>query len=125
MNRNVMIVEDNDLFVRIYESLFDRLDCRITRARTQTEALELLARTRPDLIVMDNRLPDGSGVEATRAIRARDQFRDTPIIAVTLRAGASDREAMTTAGCTAFMAKPIQVEEFTALARRYLAAASA
>ena len=125
MSRHVLIVEDNDLFVRIYESLFDPLGCRVSRARTQLEAMELLAREQPDLIIMDNRLSDGNGVETTRAIRALAPFRDTPIIAVSLRNAPPEQEAMAEAGCTAFVAKPIKVDEFAALARRYLGSGSA
>ena len=120
MRQKVLIVEDSDLFARLCGSLFKPLGCQVVHVRTQADALRLLERERPDLIVIDHPLPDGSGVEATRRIRACGDLRHTPIIAMTAQTSASEHEAIRNAGCTALVAKPLRLAEFSALARRYV-----
>lgn len=120
MSRNVLIVEDGYLFARFCGSLFRPLDCAVVHVRTKTDALRLLERERPDLIVMGLHLPDGSGLAAIRVIRSRAALRDTPIIAMTMHAVSRDEAEMKDAGCTAFVARPLRVGEFTALAQHYI-----
>lgn len=123
MTRKVLVVEDNELLVRVYDSVFKSLGCRTVHARTVSDALRVLLDERPDLVIMDINLPDGSGVQATRDIRLHKEFSHVPIIAVTTRAGAANEQAIREAGCSAFIAKPIQVAAFSELVQRYLGAA--
>ena len=120
MSNTVLAVEDNDMFARIYEALFASMGCRMLRAKTQAEALRLLETERPDVILMDLRLPDGSGVDAIRAIRGMPEFEATPIITVSTRAVGPEAEAARAAGSTAMLAKPVAVGDLAVLARRYL-----
>jgi CheY-like chemotaxis protein len=120
MSRNVLIVEDGYLFARFCGSLLRPLDCDVVHVRTKTDALRLLERERPDLIVMGLHFPDGSGIDAIRVIRSRAALRDTPIIAMTMHVVSTDEAKMKDAGCTALVERPLRVDEFTALAQRYI-----
>jgi two-component system, cell cycle response regulator DivK len=115
----VLVIEDNDLIMKIYRAIFQQLACRVTPARTIAEALALLTHEQPDLIVVDLWLPDGSGIDATRAIRAQADLKDTPLIVVTTGAASSEDEARAT-GCSACISKPIRVSAFIQLVRQYL-----
>ena len=120
MSYTVLAVEDNALFVRIYKALFASLDCRVVHAGTVTEALEILKTERPNLAVVDLSLPDGSGLEVARAIREREELESIPVFTVATPVTGISEAAMRTAGNTVFLPKPIAVDEFVALARRYL-----
>jgi two-component system cell cycle response regulator DivK len=119
MSRTVMVVEDNELLVGIYKALVALLDCRLIHARTVKQALELLATVQPDLVVLDLRLPDGTGIEVIRAIRAREEFKTIPIVTVTTGA-LNLQSAAHDAGSTLFLLKPVSTDELTAVLRRYL-----
>jgi two-component system cell cycle response regulator DivK len=121
----VFIVEDNELMLRIYLSVFEVLGCKASYARSIAEARALLMHRRPDLIVMDDMLPDGSGAELARELRAREEFFRTPILAVASDGGPVAREAMIRAGCSEFLSKPIQMDVFATVARRHLVRAQA
>ncbi len=123
MSNTVLAVEDNDMFARIYQALFTSMGCRVLRARTRAEALRLIESERPDLILMDIRLPDGSGLDAIRTIRGISGFETTPIVTISTRAVGPEAEAAEAAGSTAVLAKPVAVEDLAALARRYLSGA--
>jgi two-component system cell cycle response regulator DivK len=120
MGRTVMLVEDNELLIRMYDTVLKSLGCSTVRAQTVEAAMQMAAANAPDLVIMDINLPDGSGIEATRRLRSTEAMRDVPIIAVTTRAGVADEAAMREAGATAFMTKPIKIDDFAAAVRRHL-----
>jgi two-component system cell cycle response regulator DivK len=119
VRKRILIVEDSelnrDLLVQIFEDLYD-----IEVAADGAEAVQLAGETRPDLILMDIGLPEMSGLEAVRAIRASGA--GTPIVAVTSRVMPGEREQALEAGCDAFVAKPIDDVQLVAIADRLLAA---
>ncbi len=84
------------------------------------EALAVLAKQRPDLILMDIQLPIMDGYEATRRIKADPAFRSIPIIAVTSYALSGDEEKAREAGCDDFVPKPYSPRELLAKVRQYL-----
>lgn len=101
--KHILVAEDNDsnyLLVRATLKAFD-----LTRAKTGKEAVELASAYHYDFILMDMKMPEMNGIEATREIRKFDQ--STPIFAVTANAFDSDKEAALEAGCNAFITKPI------------------
>ena len=112
------------MFSHIYTALFGPMACRVVSARTKAEAIRLVGSERPDLILMDLRLPDSSGVDAIRAIRAMPGFATKPIIVVSAHAVGQGAEEARAAGCTEMLAKPISVEELTAITSRHLSAAA-
>ena len=67
---------------------------------------------RPDIVLMDIQLPDDSGLDVTRQLKADAELRDTPIIAVTALALGGDEERVLEAGCDAYISKPISIPNF-------------
>ena len=106
MKKRVLIVEDvefnRDLLVQLLEE-----DYEIITANDGGASLELAARERPDLILMDLSLPVVDGLEATRRIKTDESLKSIPIIAVTAHAMQGDREEALAAGCDDYLSKPI------------------
>ena len=123
MQPEVLVIEDNDLITQIYKAIFHELGCCVMSARTIADAQTLLTQERPDLIIMDLRLPDGSGIDATRAIRGQPDLKNIPVIVITDGSPSSEEEARS-AGCSACISKPINVGMFIELVRQYVDARS-
>lgn len=120
---DVLIVEDNERNMRLMRLMLRPLDCHLHEATSGTEALTLLERVTPDLILMDIQLPDIDGLEITRRIRLEEHLRATPIVALTAYAMPGDREMFLEAGCTDYVAKPIEDRRaFLDIVERHLAA---
>lgn len=117
----VLVVEDSDLQNRMYQAIFRQMDIRSVRAGTKREALALARQTMPSLIIMDINLPDGTGIEATREIRAVEGLDKVPVVAVTTRLSTNQESTLREAGFTEFLSKPIDVATFGDVVKRYLA----
>lgn len=109
----VMIVEDNDVNVQILQVFLKKANPnRILVAGNGQEALDLLAREKCDLILMDIHMPVMDGITATNRIRqSGEAWSNVPILAVTAAARGSEREACDRAGVTGFIAKPVSAGE--------------
>ncbi|MBA3016187.1 MAG: response regulator [Proteobacteria bacterium] len=105
--KTVMVVDDNEANLYLMACIIKKMGCRILQARTGEEGVDLAVRERPDLIVMDIKLPGIDGVEATRRIRQSEACAKVPILAVTAHAMTGDRERFLQAGCNAHIEKPI------------------
>jgi DNA-binding response OmpR family regulator len=120
MSKHVLIIDDNELLVKMYRSIFRAMQCSVAHASTMTDALNLLSTTRADLVILDDRLAHGS-TEVSRDLRSRLAATKTPIIATVSRPKASNQEAMRDAGYDSIVTKPFQVNVLSALARHKLA----
>ena len=118
--RCVLIVEDNALNMKLFSAMISAQDCEVLQAENGSRALELARRRHPDLIIMDLQLPDMSGLEVTRALKAAADTREIPVIATTAFTTSSDEAASRASGCDAFMAKPIAISEFLELVETLL-----
>jgi two-component system, cell cycle response regulator DivK len=121
----VLIVEDSDLQNRMYQAIFRQMDIRSVRAGTKREALALARQTMPALVIMDINLPDGTGIEATREIRAIEGLDKVPVIAISTRLSTHQETTLREVGFTEFMHKPIDVTSFSNLVKRLLTGAAA
>ena len=110
--KNILLVEDNPVNRRLAVFLLRSQGYEVREATTALEALEMLEKERPDLIVMDIQLPGMDGLEATRKIKAQPATTDIPIIAVTSYAMKGDREKAMAAGCAGYVTKPIDKNIF-------------
>ena len=111
MSKKVLIVEDNELNMKLFHDLLDSQGYETLQTREGLQALALAREHRPDLILMDIKMPRLDGVGATRAIRALDgPQRDIPIIALTANADPDDAKAYLAAGMAAVVEKPIKPE---------------
>jgi CheY-like chemotaxis protein len=84
------------------------------------EGVELAERERPDLILMDLSLPVMDGWEATRRLKANDDLRSIPVIALTAHAMVGDKEKALAAGCDDYLVKPLDEDELRARIAKYL-----
>jgi len=87
---------------------------------TGFEALDLVRKLRPDLVLMDIQLPQVSGLEVTRWIKDDPELRMIPVVAVTAFAMKGDEERIREGGCEAYLSKPISVGKFIETVRRFI-----
>src|SRR5688572_18637969 len=120
MTKTVLIVEDNELNMKLFHDLLDAHGYRTLQTRNGMDALRIARERRPDLILMDIQLPEISGLEVTRWLKDDEDLRDIPIIAVTAFAMKGDEERIRQGGCEAYISKPISIGTFLETVRRYL-----
>jgi len=118
--KTVLIVEDNELNMKLFHDLMEAHGYNILQTRDGMEALKLARQHRPDLILMDIQLPEVSGLEVTKWIKEDDDLRAIPVIAVTAFAMKGDEEKILQGGCEAYIAKPISVAQFLSTVERFL-----
>jgi two-component system cell cycle response regulator DivK len=117
--KKVLVVEDVDfnreLVVQFLENKY-----HVIEAVNGQEGVELAGRERPDLILMDLSLPVMDGWEATRRLKANDDLRSIPVIALTAHAMVGDEEKALAAGCDDYLVKPLDEDELMARIAKYL-----
>ena len=118
--KKVLIVEDNDLNMKLFNDLLVAHGYGTLQSRDGIEALALARQHRPDLILMDIQLPEVSGLQVTQWIKRDNDLRMIPIIAVTAFAMKGDEEKIRDGGCEAYIAKPISVASFLRTVERFL-----
>jgi two-component system cell cycle response regulator DivK len=119
---SVLIVEDNELNMKLFNDLLVASGYRTIQTRNGFEALELARKHRPNLIVMDIQLPEVSGLEVTRWLKDDDELCQIPIVAVTAFAMKGDEERIRSGGCEAYISKPISVMSFLETIRKFIGA---
>ena len=107
----VLIVEDDPLNMRLFCAMVDSQGYDVLQAHDGRSALELARQHQPDLIIMDLRLPDMSGLDVTRSLKADAATRDIAIVATTAHAVRGDERNIRASGCDGYMAKPIAVSQ--------------
>ena len=121
--KKVLIVEDveynRDLLVQLLEEEYE-----ILTAADGASGIELAARHRPDLILMDLSLPGIDGWEATRRLKARPETAAIPVIALTAHAMHGDEDRARACGCDDYLTKPIDEDQLFARLARLLGAGS-
>jgi CheY-like chemotaxis protein len=105
--KRILVAEDNDSNYILMNYILKK-HYEYFRARNGQEAVELAETEKPDLILMDLKMPVMDGLEATRLIKAKTP--DLPIIALTANAFDSDRHAALEAGCDDFLSKPVNAD---------------
>jgi len=118
--KTVLIVEDNELNMKLFNDLLEVHGYETLQSREGEEALRLARRHKPDLIIMDIQLPEVSGLEVTKRLKEDESLRDIPVVAVTAFAMKGDEEKIRAGGCEAYLAKPITVNTFIDTVRKYL-----
>ena len=118
--KTVLIVEDSELNMRLFNDLLEAFGYRTVKTRDGRQALPLAREHKPDLIVMDIQLPEISGIEITGRLKADTQLKDIPVVAVTAFAMRGDEQKILAAGCDAYLSKPISVTTFLETIRRFI-----
>lgn len=121
MVQTVLIVEDNELNMKLFHDLLEAYGYATVQTRNGREAVGLAREHHPDLILLDIQLPEISGLEITKILKADDDLKSIPIIAVTAFAMKGDEEKIREGGCEAYIAKPISVDNFISTIQRILA----
>lgn len=117
--RTVLIVEDNELNMKLFHDLLAANGFRTVQTRNGFEALDLARTHKPDLILMDIQLPEVSGLEVIKWLKDDEALRAIPVIAVTAFAMKGDEERIRAGGCEAYISKPISVMAFLETVRRF------
>jgi len=110
--KRILVVEDNELNMKLLNDVLEAHGYNVLTTGEGAVAVAWAHQYRPDLILMDLQLPDMSGLEVTRQLKADAETREIPIIAVTAFAMAGDEKQALEHGCDAYVAKPIVLREF-------------
>lgn len=120
MNATILYIEDNEQNLYLITFLLNAKGYKVLQAREGLAGIEMAARQRPDLILLDIQLPGMDGYTVALNLRANPDMANTPIVAVTSYAMAGDREKAFEAGCTGYIEKPINPDTFLAQVEEHL-----
>ena len=110
--RRILIVEDNEKNLKLVRDILQAKGFETMEAVTAEEGLALVKLHHFDLVLMDIQLPGMNGIEALACLRADEETRDIPVVAVTASVTMQDQSQITRAGFDACISKPISVKEF-------------
>jgi two-component system cell cycle response regulator DivK len=117
----VLVIEDNPANMTLAEFLLQSKGHSVLKATDAEAGLSLAREEKPDLILMDIQLPGMDGLQATGLLKAVDETRAIPVIALTALAMKGDEERIRSAGCDGYIAKPIRYQDFLATIEETLA----
>jgi|HubBroStandDraft_6_1064221.scaffolds.fasta_scaffold324553_1 two-component system cell cycle response regulator DivK len=119
--RHILIVEDNKLSLRLLKDLLEVHGYDVVGTALGATAVDLAHQHRPDVILLDIQLPDISGLDAARQLKASDLTRMIPIIAVTAFAMREDKRKILDSGCDFYVAKPFRLGELLEAVEMFIA----
>ncbi|TAL01251.1 MAG: response regulator [Rhodospirillaceae bacterium] len=122
MSARILIIEDNKTNLGLVVFLLKKFKYAYSTAMTGREGLDLIRRDKPDVVICDVQLPDISGHEIVREVKADPALRHISMIAVTAMAMVGDRERLLAAGFDGYIAKPIEAETFIPSMEKFLRA---
>ncbi len=120
MQKCILIVEDNELNMKLFNDLLEAHGYRTVQTCSGVEVLALARLHKPDLVLMDIQLPEVSGLQVTQWIKDDENLRHIPVIAITAFAMKGDEEKIRQGGCEAYLSKPISIVKFLETVRIYL-----
>ncbi len=120
LDKMVLVVEDNDLNMRLFHDVLEAHGYNVLQAKDGMEGLRMAREERPDLILMDIQLPDVSGLEVTKWLKDDETLKSIPVIAITAFAMAGDKEKILEGGCDAYLVKPISIPNFLQTVERFV-----
>jgi two-component system chemotaxis response regulator CheY len=107
--KRILIVDDSPTIRRMVAASLNSLDdISFEEASNGLEAIEMLARQRPNLMILDLNMPDMHGIEVLQFIQNHNQYRGIPIIVLTTRYDADSRKAALDNGASRYMTKPFE-----------------
>ncbi len=124
MGQKILVVEDNELNLKLFCELLRAHGYEAEPVRDGREAVERARSFRPDLVIMDIQLPHISGLELIEQLKADEELKATPIMAVTAYAAKGDEERIRDAGAEGYVSKPISLMRFIEAVRSLLDAAA-
>jgi two-component system, cell cycle response regulator DivK len=115
----ILVVEDNETSMKLFRDVLQATGYRTLEATTGREAIELASEHRPDLVLMDIRLPDFDGLEALGRLRADARTASVPVLALTAQAMEGDRDQFLAAGFDGYVSKPVNIVELLGTVRQH------
>jgi len=112
MKKKVLIVDDNENNLMLEKDLLEVAGFEVFEAENASSGIKIARERKPDIIIMDVRLPDMLGTEAARILRQNRDTKDIPIVFVTASVMAQGREAITEIDDSGFIGKPINTRTF-------------
>lgn len=120
MKNKVLIVEDNELNMKLFDDLLTAYGYETVKTQDGREVLDLARAHKPNLILMDIQLPEVSGLEVTQWLKADAELKHIPVVAVTAFAMKGDEDKIRAGGCEDYLSKPISISEFIKVVQKYL-----
>lgn len=120
MPKKILVVDDEPDILKVMLYRLRKLGCDIASCTTGQEALDSVSAVKPDVIVLDYRLPDIDGIEIVRRIRRHDTLGKTPIVLISASSGGDISAAAREAGVNEYIVKPFEPEALLAAVRKYL-----
>ncbi len=112
MSKTVLIVEDNDLNMKLFNDLLQVNGYQTMQSKDGRAVMAMARERHPDLILMDIQLPEISGLDVTRLLKADPALQAIPVVGFTANAKKGDEERIRQGGCDGYIAKPISVRGF-------------
>jgi len=119
----ILVVEDNALNIKLFCDLLNAHGHETEPVTDSRDALEAAKNFGPDLVITDIQLPHVTGLELMAMLRADEQLKNVPIMAVTAYSAQGDDERIRAAGASAYVSKPISVVRFAETVEQLLEAA--
>ena len=120
MSKKVLIVEDNELNMKLFHDLLEAHGYETLQTREGLKAIDIAREHRPDLILMDIQLPEVSGLDVTKWLKSDEDLASIPVVAVTAFAMKGDEERIREGGCEGYLSKPITVTSFIETIRKFI-----
>jgi two-component system cell cycle response regulator DivK len=120
MKAKILVIEDNEQNMYLVTFILEKYGHQVIQARNGVEGVAISRQQKPDLILLDIQLPIMDGYAVARELRKNAELARTPIIAVTSYAMPGDREHAVEAGCSGYIEKPIDPNNFIAQIEGYL-----
>ncbi|MHB9111142.1 MAG: response regulator [Thermoleophilia bacterium] len=116
----ILVVEDNLMNLELVSDVLEAHGYQVLQADTGQKALEIAEGEQPDLVLMDIQLPEMDGLEVTRLLKQNERTSHISVIALTAHVMRGDEERAREAGCSGYIAKPINTREFAGVIAGYL-----
>jgi len=120
LQKTVLIVEDNELNMKLFQDLLEAHDFKTVQTKNGHDVVDMAREHKPDLILMDIQLPEISGLDVTKMLKADEGLKSIPVIAVTAFAMKGDEQKIREGGCEDYISKPISVTDFLDVIKKYL-----
>ena len=121
----VLVAEDHEDSRLLFKFFLESKGCRVVEAGDGLEAVTMVERERPDLVLMDVGLPGLDGLSVTRRLRAREALRALPVVIISGHAAPADRDRAVAAGCSEYLTKPLKMKDLDGVLDRHVRARTA
>lgn len=118
--KKILLVEDNQVNRELVREMLEGGEFEVFEAENGLEALHMLPKTAPDLVLLDIQMPVLDGMSAIRQLRQKPQYADLPVVALTAYAMVGDKERVLAAGFTGYLSKPIERKSLLAEIQQHL-----